>query len=240
MIKGDYISMHKPLLTAMVAVSAFAALTACSPDKLASAVSAVSSLTGKLNGTVYLPNDQVAIVAQGGGNIVAQGGGNVVGNSGGTFAPGFGLLVRSDEKGVDGAKVVLTGGGKSFTAYTANVGKFTVECPQGVTYTGTATVTFSNNTTITLTGIATNAIGTAFNFDVAMNTVASKILAGGASAAKVDGTAVAALVALANTDLEKVARTPAPANQTEAAAAFDAYASDDLKAKVTALIAASK
>jgi hypothetical protein len=228
--------MHKPLLTTMVAVAAVASLTACSPDTLASAVGAVNAAAGRLSGTIYLPNDQVAIVAQGAGNIVAQGAGNVVGNSGGTFAPGFGLLARSDEKGVDGAKVVITGGGKSFTGFTANGGKFAIECPIGATYLASATFTTTSNTTITLTGFGVNSL----DIDVAMNTVASKIMTSGATAAKVDGAAVAGAVASAAKDLESVPRTPTPTTQAEAATAFDGYASADTKAKVTAIVTAAK
>jgi hypothetical protein len=229
--------MSKHLLTITVAVSALAALTACSPDKLASAVSAVGSLTGRLSGTVYLPNDQVAIVAAGAGNIVASGAGNLVGNSGGTYD----VLARSDEKGVDGAKVVVTSAaGGTFTGYTASGGKFAIDCPPGATYQATATFTTKSNSTITLTGYAVNAVGTSFDIDVAMNAVASKIAQGGASLAKVDGAKVAALVAKMESDLQSQPRTPTPTNQAEAAAAFDGNASADLKTQVQALIDASK
>jgi hypothetical protein len=230
--------MHMRILASAVAVLA---LTACSPDTLAGAVGAVASATGRLAGTVYLPNDQVAIVAQGAGNIVAQGAGNAQGDTSmGGFQPGFGLLARSDEKGVDGAKVVVTGtSGTTYTGFTAGGGKFAIDCPQG-TYQASATFTTTSKGTITLTGYGANALASTLDIDVAMNTVASKIAQGGAKLAKVDASKVKDAVSKAANDLQSVPRTPTPTTQAEAATAFDGYASADTKAAVQAIIDAAK
>lgn len=234
--------MSKSLLAVAVGLATLGSLTACSPDKLASAVSAVQSATGRLAGTVYLPNDQVAIVASGAGNIVASGAGNAQGDNtaGGFTSGGFGLLARSDEKGVDGAKVVVTDGSSSYTGFTAGGGKFAIDCPQGKTYQATATFTTTKGDSIILTGYAANSIGSSFDIDVAMNTVSSKIAQGGAKLAKVDAAKVAAAVSTAESDLQNVPRTPTPADQAAAATAFDSYASAGLKTQVQAIIDAAK
>lgn len=203
--------MNKLLLS--LGLVASVALVGCTANELAALATGKALVSGK----VYAPADQTAAIAAGGYNYRT-------------------VQARSDEKGVNAAKVTfakLDGGASAATAQTDTTGSFSAELDAG-SYTVTATFKGKDNQDVTLSGLVAAAGPTSFELDVAHNLVASKLLTGGVKA--IDAAKLQEAVAGLQNDLSKVAKAPMPVSRTEAAAAFDANASADTKAKVDALL----
>lgn len=209
--------MFKPAISMLVGLAAVSSLGACNLLNPSSLVNAVAGAAGFFSGKIYAPGTQVAIVAQGGGNLV--------GNSGGTYDV---LLVRSDEVGVPNAVVKATDPkGATITGATDDTGNFRLQATSGVTYHVVGTFTSKAGDTVTVNGFGQVDAVTPMELGVAHNMLASKLLSSGIS--NPDYSAFkAALVAL-ETDLQSVSTTPAPTDQASAATAFDANASSNTK-----------
>lgn len=198
---------------------ACALLSACSvsPTQLIDLAGQVSGVKATFSGRVLAPADQVAVIAVGAGH--------------------YDLLARSDEKGVANARVSVTGLGTRTmvaSAVTDAQGNFSVEVPVG-TYALAATVPLkAEGDSAVMTGIAiVTPAPLPYELDASMNLLAAKLLESGAQS--VDPAKFIAALARLEVDLEKVAKTPLPANRIEAAAAFDGVASAELKAEVEAM-----
>jgi hypothetical protein len=202
---------------------------------------AVGAKKYKLTATFLAPQDQVAVITAGGGNVITAGGGNVITAGGGNAqGPGdagsFAVLARSDEKGLPQAKVkaaALEGAG-SATGQTDGTGKVTLELPAGG-YQLSASFSTKDGKSVTISGLAWVKDGDAsYTVDLASNMVASKLLMAGAK--KVTGDQFKKAVAALEDDMSSIAKTPTPASQDEAAAEFDKDAGAETKKLVDAIV----
>lgn len=169
----------------------------------------------KLNGTVYASATQVAIVAAGGGNYQVQA------SSG--EAPLGGATVRVSP---------LTQPSVTIPGQTDGSGRFVLEVSSGAAYKVTADKA-GGKKPVSLVGIAfVGTSDTSFELDTATCLVSAKVLTLGKSAPD-PGRFQAAVGALRGElgDVSKIAA----AGQAEAAATFDAKASDTTKALVQGL-----
>jgi hypothetical protein len=192
-------------------------LTACG-DPTGLAGSLLPPVT--LNGSVNVPSTQVALIAQGGGNLV--------GNSGGTYQ----MLRLATEKGLGGVTVRFSGS-KSATAVTDGQGNFKLELPAAQTFKVSASLTLKAGGTVTLSGYAFSDGLTPFELGTSMNLVSAKLNALGYK--NPDGLKVKELVTALDTELATKASLPEATSESDAAAKFDATASAELQAKVKAL-----
>lgn len=191
----------------LITFAALAALTATAGCDAVGAVAGLPTGAGgnaRVNGKVFAPATQVAIVAAGGLN--------------------YALTARPDEAPVPAATVRLEGGG---TAVTSSTGTFTVEVPTNKVYKTTVTFKTKAGGNANLVGAVVVGTGNAdVELDAANYMVASKMYQAGKT---VDGVKVSAAITAMRTALQAASRVPEFTDQAGGAAAFDTNASAEVK-----------
>lgn len=192
----------------LITLAALAALTATAGCDAIGAVAGLPTGAGgnaRVNGKVFAPATQVAIVAAGGLN--------------------YSLAARPDEAVVPNATVRLEGGP---TATTSTTGAFTVEVPTNKIYKTTVTFKTKAGGNANLIGAVVVGTGNAdVELDAANYMVASKAYQAGKAA---DGAKLTAAITAMRTALQAASRVPEFTDQAGAASAFDTNANAEVKA----------